>query len=372
MSMSVLQTKGFGTKGVAGARLFRNLSSAVPAHTVLLSPRIVVVTRRFKVCNSQSSVVGEGTKGQERGEKPEPRQRQRRSQPASRGRRGGLQGRSTRQNEESFTGPLRLNKAIAEAGVASRRGADELILAGQVAVNNKVVVTPGIIVKPWKDAIRVSGKLLPKEAVPKYYFAVNKPKGYLCASKAQSPESRGKLVLDLFQDWFRQWRKANPDPKLPQPRLFTIGRLDVASSGLILVTNDGDWAQRVAHPSSGLSKEYVVTLEQKASKPQLEAIAAGMTMDGVFVQPEWVMPILDDPKSPRIRIVVNEGRNREVRNLVANAGLDVVYLKRVRIGGFLLPKDLSLGQVRLLKKVEVAKVTDRGAQSNPYANPFAL
>lgn len=142
----------------------------------------------------------------------------------------------------------RLSKVLAAAGVASRRSCEELIFEGKVTVNGSICKLPQTQVDPLKDAIYVNGNRLSKKLPPKLYFAVNKPKGYICSNGEES-----KSVISLFDDYWKTWSKRNPG--VPQPRLFTIGRLDVATSGLIVVTNDGDFAQDLAHPSSNITKE---------------------------------------------------------------------------------------------------------------------
>ncbi|XVF75591.1 hypothetical protein PTKIN_Ptkin13bG0199100 [Pterospermum kingtungense] len=152
-------------------------------------------------------------------------------------------------NENFRDPPQRLSKVLAAAGVASRRGSEELIFDGKVTVNGSVCNAPQTRVDPAKDIIYVSGNRLPKRLPPKVYLALNKPKGYICSSG----EKEFRSVLDLFEDYLKSWDKINPGS--PKPRLFTVGRLDVATTGLIIVTNDGDFAQKLSHPSSNLRKE---------------------------------------------------------------------------------------------------------------------
>ncbi|XP_068640407.1 putative ribosomal large subunit pseudouridine synthase SVR1, chloroplastic [Aristolochia californica] len=250
---------------------------------------------------------------------------------------------------ENFREPQRLSKVLAAAGVASRRSSEELIFDGQVTVNGSICKAPQTRVDLCKDIIYVKGSRLPKKLPPKLYFALNKPKGYICSSG----EKESKCVTSLFDDYWKTWNKTNRG--LPKPRLFTVGRLDVATTGLIIVTNDGDFAQRVAHPSSGLSKEYIAAIEGSVSKRQLTAVSEGVEIDGVHCMPETVelLPAQPDISRPRLRIVVQEGRNHEVRELVKNAGLQLHSLKRVRIGGFRLPSDLGLGQYLELRPADI-------------------
>ncbi|KAK4403909.1 putative ribosomal large subunit pseudouridine synthase SVR1, chloroplastic [Sesamum angolense] len=195
-------------------------------------------------------------------------------------------------------------------------------------------------VDPDRDVIYVNGNRLPKKLPPKVYLALNKPKGYICSAG----EKETKSVMSLFDDFMKSWSKRNPG--LPRPRLFTVGRLDVATTGLIIVTNDGEFANKVSHPSSNLSKEYIATINGAVHKRHLFAISEGTVIEGVHCTPDSVelLPQQPDISRPRLRIVVHEGRNHEVRELVKNAGLQIHALKRVRIGGFRLPTDLALGK----------------------------
>ncbi|KAL6771443.1 hypothetical protein ACKKBG_A26405 [Auxenochlorella protothecoides x Auxenochlorella symbiontica] len=263
------------------------------------------------------------------------------------------------------SGLQRLNKAISTAGVCSRRAADELIFEGHVKINGVAVHEPGTRVDLGKDKVIVKGKALtPQIASRRFYFAINKPKGYICSSLATAPNPRPeRLVTSLLDPWLREWRARAPAAVLP-PRFFTVGRLDAQSVGLIFVTNDGEWAQRVMHPSSNLTKEYCVTLESRPRLPDLQRLAAGAAMeDGTWVTP--VSVTLDDSvasKPNRVRIVVAEGRNREVRNLVAAAGLTLRTLRRTRIGGYRLDPGVPFGAVRELSVRDTRRVLDRGAQ----------
>lgn len=243
-------------------------------------------------------------------------------------------------NERFREPPQRLAKVLAAAGVASRRSSEELIFQGKVTVNGSVCNTPQTRVDPGQDVIYVNGRRLAKKLPPKVYLALNKPKGYICSAG----EKETKSVVSLFDDYMMSWNKRNPG--LPKPRLFTVGRLDVGTTGLILVTNDGEFAQKISHPSSNLSKEYITTIDGVVNKKHLLAITEGTVIEGTHCTPDVVeqLPPQPDIKRPRLRIVVHEGRNHEVRELVKNAGLQIYALKRVRIGGFRLPSDLTLGK----------------------------
>ncbi|KAL6123913.1 hypothetical protein ACLB2K_076429 [Fragaria x ananassa] len=248
---------------------------------------------------------------------------------------------------ENFRESQRLSKVLAAAGVASRRTSEQLIFDGKVTVNGSVCNTPQTPVDPGRDIIYVNGNRLPKKLPPKVYLALNKPKGYamlvlfvrllIFAMEVFELLMRLSMIGLYFLD------KRNPGT--PRPRLFTVGRLDVATTGLIVVTNDGDFAQSISHPSANLTKEYIAVIEGSVSKKSLIAISEGTIIDGVHCTPDSVelLPQQPEMSRSRLRIVVHEGRNHEVRELVKKAGLEIHSLKRVRIGGFRLPTNLGLG-----------------------------
>jgi pseudouridine synthase len=258
----------------------------------------------------------------------------------------------------------RLSKALASLGVASRRGADDLIFGGRVKVNGETVTAPQTKVNLNADVVMVDGKIVEggvnfvKEHA---YFMLNKPKGFVCSTKSNS--AQGKTVYDLFEQWRDEFKAAYPG-KLP-PRLFTVGRLDVATTGLLLLTTDGDWSQRVAHPSSEVVKQYVVTANNKPTRAQIAAMSKGTEVDGARVVPVRVESMgADGGPANRILVEVVDGRNREVRVLCADAGVDVKNLKRTRVGGLRMPKELPLGKYVRLKPNQVAHVLDKGLALN--------
>lgn len=259
----------------------------------------------------------------------------------------------------------RLSKVLAAAGVASRRAAEQLIFAGKVKVNGVVVTTPQTVTDPSKDKVEVGGREVAAQPQKKFYFAVNKPKGYTCTSSAPDAEGgSGKLVMELLQPWLEEWRRRHPRGTRP-PRLFTVGRLDVQSVGLLFITNDGQWAQKVMHPSAGLTKEYIATVDRPATRRHLQQVAEGTEVEGAHVMP--VAVAIDDSNPAdgncRIRIVVAEGRKHEVRELFGAVGLNVKFLKRVRVGGYRMPKGLGLGEMVPLQTKDLNRTLDRGADA---------
>ncbi len=213
---------------------------------------------------------------------------------------------------------------MAAAGVASRRACEELIFQGQVKVDGQVVLLPQTMVT-GKEKITV--KEIPlSDKEPKAYYMLNKPAGYLCSTKSSSKNS--KLVLDLFKE----------DTKL---RLFTVGRLDKDTEGLLIVTNDGHFANKIMHPSSNIDKEYLVKTDHEVTDEHLKALSAGTLVEGVYVKPLKVVKV----RKGTLKITIGEGKKREVRLMMESAGLPVKQLIRIRIGNLLLGQ-LPLGSWR--------------------------
>lgn len=204
----------------------------------------------------------------------------------------------------------RLSKTMAASGVASRRACEELIFAGKVKVNGKVTLLPQTMVD-HTDAITVNDQPISSKE-EKVYFMLNKPVGFICTSLRSK---NSKLILDLFGD--------------VKQRLFTIGRLDKDTGGLLLVTNDGHFANQVIHPSANIQKEYLVKTNQEVSPEHLIAISSGTLVEGIFVKPIRVTKV----RRGTLKITIAEGKKREVRILMQSAGLDVMELTRIRIGG---------------------------------------
>jgi len=230
----------------------------------------------------------------------------------------------------------RLSKVLASAGVSSRRACEQLIFDGRVTVNGEVASLPQTLVSLQEDTILVDGQPIEQEE-EKVYFALNKPKGYICTNKRLSKKMR--MVVDLFSD--------------VDKRLFTIGRLDKETEGLILVTNDGHFAQKLIHPSHNIQKEYIAKVDREITPPFLKKISEGTVVEGVFVQPTKVEKV----RKNTVKITVMEGKKHEVRLLLENARLDVHHLKRVRIGHINLG-GLPLGEYRPLSPAEIKGVID--------------
>lgn len=222
----------------------------------------------------------------------------------------------------------RLSKILSQAGVASRRKCEELIFEGRVKVNGEVIKTPQHLTDPSEDQIFVDGKKM-KSLERKVYYLINKPRGYVCSND----EKYTYRVIDLF-------------PKTH--RLFTVGRLDKDSCGLLIVTNDGSLSHQVIHPSFEVQKEYLVKTNFEVSVEDLEKMRLGVTIESVYVKPLKVQKV----RKNTVKITLKEGKKHEVRKLVGQTGLEVKELIRIRIGnlhlGNLEPghyKQVSLNEI---------------------------
>jgi 23S rRNA pseudouridine2605 synthase len=223
----------------------------------------------------------------------------------------------------------RLQKFISGAGIASRRHAEEMILAGRVKVNGKIVKELGTKVDTAKDAVLVDGKKISKQKF--VYLVLNKPKKYV--TTRMDPRKR-KTVFDLLP------------PELKNV-VWPVGRLDYNTEGLLVFTNDGELTQILTHPSKEHEKEYEVELDKEISEGKLEKIKTGIMLDGRMTSPAKARVA-----GNTVYLTIHEGWNRQIRRMFAVIGLNVRHLKRIRIGKLKL-KDLQLGQYKLIDKSEI-------------------
>ena len=230
----------------------------------------------------------------------------------------------------------RLSKALAAAGIASRRACEEIIFEGRVQLNGDTVRIPQTPVNLETDEIRVDGELVKAEQ-KKVYYMLNKPKGVLCTNVRPGKKA---IVLDLFPD--------------SSERLFTVGRLDRDTEGLLIVTNDGHFAQKIIHPSAGVIKEYLVKTAQEITLEHLEDLSDGARIDNRWIKPVSVRKV----RKGTFRICVKEGRKHEVRIITERAKLDLIELCRIRIGPILLG-NLQSGQYRSLSKEEIHQLLNQ-------------
>jgi 23S rRNA pseudouridine2605 synthase len=245
--------------------------------------------------------------------------------------------------EAADDGLVRLQKLLAQSGVASRRRCEELMLAGLVEVDGEVVTRLGTKVDPRSAVIRVEGRRLPPVS-PHAYLVLNKPRGVV--STMSDPQGR-RTLADFVAD--------RPE------RLFHVGRLDTDTEGLIILTNDGDFAQRLAHPSYEVDKTYVAEVDGVPSRDTLRRLDEGVVLDDGPVRPSQVRVLSrhGEGRSPRaiVELVIHEGRNRIVRRLLDAVGHPVRRLTRTRIGPVGVGT-LRAGELRELTRDELGALLD--------------
>ena len=228
---------------------------------------------------------------------------------------------------------MRLNKYIAQAGIASRRKADELTKNGNVKVNGQVVTEMGYDVMP-DDRVEVNGRVVvPAETF--VYYMMNKPKGFITSMKDDKDRP---TVMDLMTD-------------VPV-RVFPVGRLDYNTTGLLLLTNDGDLANKLAHPEHEVGKTYRAKVAGVVSKKRLAMLRRGVDIGGFITSPAEVHVVKQTEKSAIIELTIHEGKNRQVRRMCKAVGCPVKELQRIAIGELYLAR-LKEGHYRKLKKEEI-------------------
>ena len=228
---------------------------------------------------------------------------------------------------------MRINKFLAEQGVASRRGSDELIAEGRVTLNGKQA-KPGDDVSPT-DVVELDGKILSHKVKYEYYI-LNKPKGVVCTV---SDEKDRKTVMDLLP--------------AGAVRVFPVGRLDYDTEGLLILTNDGDLAYRLTSPKSEIPKTYLVRIEGTITPVQLNRLRAGVEIERGVVTKKCKINVVETNKSfTKLHVVLTEGKNREIRKMFEVVGKNVDFLKRIKIGDLTLT-GLDRGAVRRLTREEI-------------------
>ncbi len=253
----------------------------------------------------------------------------------------------------------RLQKVLAHAGVASRRAAEEMIAAGRVTVNGEIVKEMGVRVQPT-DVLQVDSKRLnvppPTQAAQELlYIAINKPLGVVSTSK--DPQGR-TTVLDVLRrqgsadDARKEQASQPPGTKITNQRVYPIGRLDVDSTGLLLLTNDGDLTFRITHPRYGIEKEYRVLVRGRPGAEPIQKLRDGVEIEGGLTAPAKVEHLTTVNGNTWLRVTIHEGRKRQVRLMVAAVGHPVIELQRTRVGPIALG-ELEPGRWRYLALHEV-------------------
>ena len=228
---------------------------------------------------------------------------------------------------------MRLQKYLAEAGVASRRASEQIILAGRVTVNDQVIRKLGTRVEPGRDRVAVDGQTL--KAKRKLYLALHKPPGYLCTRR--DPFERQTITGLLPKEW---------------QHVSSVGRLDRDSEGLILLTNDGEFALRMTHPRYGVRKIYRATVDGRIEPPTLARLLEGINDAGELLKADKARLVSSNNTRSVVELELTEGKNREVRRLLEVVGFPVVRLQRTQIGRIKLG-ELPAGKWRTLTEPEI-------------------
>lgn len=232
----------------------------------------------------------------------------------------------------------RLQKYLAECGIASRRKCEEYILQGKVKVNNNLVTELGTKINPQKDIVAFEGKEIKREN-KKIYILLNKPIGYVTTAEEQFGRDK---VLDLVKE---------------KERIVPVGRLDMYTSGALILTNDGDFVYKVTHPKHEITKTYTVTLKGIVNKTEVEQLRKGVKIEDYITKPAKVKILKTDEEKDisRLEITIHEGKNRQIRKMCESIGKKVLALHRSKIGNIDV-KSIKIGEWRYLKDSEVKEL----------------
>lgn len=237
------------------------------------------------------------------------------------------------------TTKVRIHKYLAAKGVASRRTVEEMLTEGRITVNGRAPTRLPCFVEPGVDEIRVDGRRIAARQAGKVYFLLNKPKGVVCTQS--DPQGRTKAA-DLIP--------------AAGKRVYCVGRLDADSTGLIVLTNDGELTQQLTHPSYGVAKTYHVEIDGSPTSEELTKLKGGTWLDGKRTQRVALKVLRRGPNRSLLAITLTEGKNREIRRMLARLGHKVRKLKRVAIGP-ITDRGLKIGSSRPLRPAELAKLT---------------
>ncbi|WP_374951779.1 pseudouridine synthase, partial [Mucilaginibacter sp.] len=247
-----------------------------------------------------------------------------------------MRGRKNPVAKTKDDGLIRLNRYIANAGICSRRKADELIIAGVVSVNGEVISELGYKVDPLKDLVRYNGEALKREK--NVYVLLNKPKDYITTT--DDPQER-RTVMHLVE-------------KASRERIYPVGRLDRNTTGLLLMTNDGDLADKLSHPRNSVTKLYLVELSKALTQGDMNKIGFGLELEDGFIKPDSISYVTGGTKK-EVGIQIHSGKNRIVRRIFESLGYDVIKLDR-SVYANLTKKDLPRGRWRYLDEKEVIQL----------------
>ncbi len=230
----------------------------------------------------------------------------------------------------------RLQKFMARSGVASRRKSEGIIKEGRVKVNGKVITELGMKIDPKKDEIRVDNKIIKQEQFK--YILLNKPAGYITTT--DDPKGRN-TVMDLIN---------------VKERIYPVGRLDYDTTGLLLLTNNGEVANKVMHPSYQIDKEYLTTISGTLSEKDVELLENGVKLSDGITAPAEVEIVVEYSNRSIVKITIHEGRKNQIKRMFKKLGYNVQELKRIKIGPLTLDSELKSGRYRFLTKAEEKKL----------------
>lgn len=231
---------------------------------------------------------------------------------------------------------VRLQKYLADAGIASRRKAEELILEDRVKVNGKVVNTLGTKINTDRDKVEFNGELV-KKVKKKVYILLNKPEGYISASKDQFDNPSVLKLIDIKE------------------RIFPVGRLDKDTTGALILTNDGDFSYRLTHPKHEVNKVYIAEVEGVPTANEMQMFMKGVIIDGKKTYPSKIRILKETKKNSIVEIIIHEGRNRQVKKMCKEIGHEVISLERYAIDNITIDKLLK-GKWRYLTDKEIERL----------------
>jgi 23S rRNA pseudouridine2605 synthase len=241
----------------------------------------------------------------------------------------------------------RLHKILAEAGLGSRRKCESLITSGRVSINGKRITKMGQVADSTKDSIYCDGEPIKRQK--KIYYLLNKPRGFVCTNVEKS---RAPRAIDLLSNI--------------EQRIYTVGRLDKESEGLIIITNDGELANLLSHPRYGIEKTYLVEVKGRVTDETIRVLKKGIWISEGKALPARVKVLHRKFKYSVLEIALREGKNREIRRILAKIDHPVVSLRRIKIGPLKISHNLKVGKYRPLNKVEVESLYSLAVPVNAF------
>jgi len=238
----------------------------------------------------------------------------------------------------ALTKQIRLQKYLAQSGIASRRKAEEMIKAGRIRVDGSIVTAMGVKIDPGSQSVHCDNKKIEVSAQPRIYILLNKPKGYV--TTLSDPQGR-PVVTSLLDN--------------VSTRVFPVGRLDLDTEGALLLTNDGELAQKILHPSHETSKSYEALVKGLPAKGRIKALETGIELEGRRTWPAKITIIKGNEQASLLRITIHEGRKRQIRKMFQAVGHPVIGLKRIAYGKLGLGS-LKTGSYRFLSTKELKKI----------------